>query len=247
MTIVALHFLQRILTTLPRTFSSAIVYLAWQDWHWIFIAGPSFALRASPLVRDVEERDRSRKSASFCCMVSIAGADRSDQAGPGISTPGVRKGVGWRLRPEGRATETKVFAILAPSGAYGSTSARLVRASRRPNARSASWPRFDKRSIQLSSTRCGAVLPAVVRRAPSKRSPQVGQIFPRFGAAALIAIASGPVGGRRRREAGTRLAPSLGQKAIAACSPPALRQTLAAPRGAAFAFAGGRGAATLSS
>jgi hypothetical protein len=38
MTIVALHFLQRIFTILPTTFSSAIVYFAAHDWHEIFIA-----------------------------------------------------------------------------------------------------------------------------------------------------------------------------------------------------------------
>ena len=37
-TMVAPHFLHLILTVLPTTFSSAIVYFAWQDWHVIFIA-----------------------------------------------------------------------------------------------------------------------------------------------------------------------------------------------------------------
>jgi hypothetical protein len=36
-TIEAPHFLQRILTTFPRTYSSAIVYFAAQAWQVIFI------------------------------------------------------------------------------------------------------------------------------------------------------------------------------------------------------------------
>src|SRR5689334_21546155 len=35
---VAPHFLHLILTVLPATFSSTIVYFAWHDWHEIFIA-----------------------------------------------------------------------------------------------------------------------------------------------------------------------------------------------------------------
>src|SRR5579884_4097576 len=46
---VAPHFLQRILTILPRTLSSAIVYLAAQAWHVIFIQPPMVA-RRSPRV-----------------------------------------------------------------------------------------------------------------------------------------------------------------------------------------------------
>ena len=37
-TMVAPHFLHLILTVLPATFSSAMVYFAWHDWHVIFIA-----------------------------------------------------------------------------------------------------------------------------------------------------------------------------------------------------------------
>src|SRR5512135_1850457 len=80
MTIVALHFLQRILTTFPRTFSSAMVYLAWQDWHWIFIAEPSLARCAWSLLCDC-----SQKSAN--CIGSIAVSDQGDQAdGPWAPT-----------------------------------------------------------------------------------------------------------------------------------------------------------------
>src|SRR6476620_2118823 len=39
-----LHFLQRILKTLPWTLSSEIEYLAWQASHTIFIAIPVFAV-----------------------------------------------------------------------------------------------------------------------------------------------------------------------------------------------------------
>lgn len=49
--------------------------------------------------------------------------------------------------------------------------------------------------------------------APSKRSPQVGQILPRFGADAIAAGAGNgaPPGAR---DAGMRLAPSVGQNVV---------------------------------
>src|ERR1700679_2214718 len=53
-TMVAPHFLHLILTVLPATFSSAIVYFAWQDWHVIFIEalpGPARRHSSTPGTR----------------------------------------------------------------------------------------------------------------------------------------------------------------------------------------------------
>src|ERR1700679_1047990 len=74
---VAPHFLHRILTIFPRTLSSAIVYLAAQAWHVIFIqpwmvarpaAGVRFRVEAVPVhprrVRDCQT-NRSRRAANL--------------------------------------------------------------------------------------------------------------------------------------------------------------------------------------
>src|SRR5664279_3922009 len=86
MTIVAPHFLHRILTIFPRTFSSAMVYFAWQDWHEIFKRPPNGRL-TEPTPRSSSERRWPTPAGpgTRWDSQSIASGKESDQVTPTIA------------------------------------------------------------------------------------------------------------------------------------------------------------------
>ena len=148
MTIVALHFLQRILTTLPRTFSSAIVYLAWQDWHWIFIAVPSFADAAAFVHPLTAWRVCSRRIRQFELHGEYSGR-RSEQSSYPPSEFDSEKGIGIGNDDSpsliGRATSAEGLVVsrdMPPVAAVAAGGATCV-----------SWTgEWERSSTQFSST-----------------------------------------------------------------------------------------------